>query len=470
MSVSSALSPILLVADHKWRDLPGMTLLKMVLEDRYGLPAVVTSYAGVSACLRLFHPRAVALTTLIGPREQALARAARHIGAAVIVIPTEGIPGSRESMAGIFRNAPTWEMCDLYLPWGPVMAQFAVDEGYLPKDKVRLTGTGRFDFYQPPLSQCLMSRSLLEQHFGLRSRAPVVTWATTFVLASYAENEKRLRYTERDLAARGLSQIEGFANLAAIAKKEQEAKALVLDSMRTCCESLPEAEFLIKPHPYEEFALYESLVADCRRAGIQNCHLAADVYIWDILKHATAHVHSGSTTGMEAWLMGVSTINFQPGGYARFKCAVGGALVEQEILDDTQTLTEGVLQRLRHYVNGGIAEPEVIRRRGQFLDRWFHVFDGHAAERQAAAIADLLKNHSRSLERGTSPQWVGRRAPLTYLQYRVNQLLGREFDAPFFERGGSAPLDFLGQRDKVVRQRDVAQWTANIRKAQTSVP
>jgi hypothetical protein len=292
-----------------------------------------------------------------------------------------------------------------------------------------------------------------------------VTWATTFVLASYAENEKRLRYTERDLASRGLAKIEGFANLPDIAKKEQQAKALVLECTRASCERFPEAEFLIKPHPYEEFALYESLVAECRRDGLNNCHLATEVYIWDILKHATLHVHSGSTTGMEAWLMGVPTINFQPGGYARFKGAVGGASAEQEVLDDTQTDENGVNRRMHYYVSGGTVDPDLLQQRASFLDRWFHKFDGHAAERQAAAIADLLKNCPRSHRPDQRPGWVGRRAPLTYLHYRVNQLLNREFDRPFFESRDSAPLDFLGQRDKVVRQRDVARWMTKIRRA-----
>lgn len=463
MNTQAAARPILLVADHKWRDLPGMVWLKVVLEDQYHMPAVVTSYAGVSACLHLFRPRALALSTLIGPREQKLARAARAIGSAVIVIPTEGIPGSKESMAGIFRDPQTWDICDLYLPWGPVMADFAVAEGYLPKDKVCLTGTGRFDFYRLPLSACLLSRTALDAHFGLRPNAPIVTWAASFVLASYGENKKRFDYTERDIAQRGLSHIEGFADLPAIVKKEQDAKAIVLACMRACCEQFPDVEFLIKPHPYDEFALYEQLADECKRDGLRNFHLVTDVYVWDLLKHASLHVHGGSTTGIEAWLMGVPTINLQPGGYARFKGAVGGATTDQERLDDTQTEVNTMCRRVQAYVRGEHPDQDRLHERQRFIGQWFHKCDGRAAERQAAAIADLLKNHAVPATSDRRPPWVGRRAPLTYVHYCINQLLGRPFDEPFIQRGGAAPLDFLGQRDKVVRQRDVDVWERRIR-------
>lgn len=138
-------------------------------------------------------------------------------------------------------------------------------------------------------------------------------------------------------------------------------------------------------------------------------------------------------------------------------------MIEQEDLDDTQTQREAVASRIRHYVGGGAIDPELREQRTRFLNRWFDKFDGHAAERQAAAIADLLKNYAAPVVSNRRPPWVGRRAPLTYLHYRVNQLLGRPFDEPLIERGRAAPLDFLGQRDKVVRQRDVDIWERRIR-------
>lgn len=52
---------------------------------------------------------------------------------------------------------------------------------------------------------------------------------------------------------------------------------------------------------------------------------------------------------------------------------------------------------------------------------------------------------------------------LNLIRYATNDLLQRDFDAPLFGDGMNEHVDFLGQRDKVVRQRDVTSWVKKIR-------
>jgi len=456
-------SPILVVADHKWRDLPGMALLKTILEDKYQLPTLVIGYGAVGACLRYFRPRALVLTTLISPREQDFARAAHAIGAAVITIPAD--PGSTESMKALLRSPEVWEVCDLYLAWGAAMAKLVVEDGYVPKDKVTVTGSGRFDFYQPPLRDYLLSREALCARYSLRSNCPIITCGTTFVLASYLEDEKRLRFNEKDFERRGLAHLPGFANVYNLAEKDKAAQDLVLDWIRQTCVNFPDAEFIVKPHPYESFAPYKQLWQACRRDGITNLHLAASDYIWDLLNNAVVHVHTGSTTGLEAWLMHVPTVNLQPSGYARFKSARDGKRLELDSLEDVQEDAKTLHERINFYLGGGQIEPALALKRKNFLEQWFYRLDGHAAERQAAAIADLMKNYHPKHNLEARLPWAGYRTLLTLLQYHINGLLGRDFDAPFFGSRRNVPVDFLGQRDKVVRSQDVVFWANRIREA-----
>lgn len=457
--------PILLIADHKWRDLPGMALLKVILEDRHRLRVLVTGYRDVRACLRYFRPGAVALTTLIGPREQTLAREARAVGAAVVVIPTEGIPGSLEAMHGMLRSPDVWKLCDLYLPWGTAMGELAVDAGYLSQDRVKVTGSARFDFYQPPLRRHLLSSEELRGRYGLRAGRPVVTWATTFVIASYTEDPKRLRFNQRDFVARGLSRIPGFADLPLLAEQQKRAQDLVLEWMHQLCLAYPDAEFIIKPHPYESSLPYERLFDACRLEGIVNLHLVGKDYIWNLLNSAALHIHSGSTTGMEAWLMGVPTINLMPDGYVRFKEMEGGALPEVVRLDDSQEDFKPLSDRVGFYLNGGIVEGDLSERRRQFLERWFYLPDGRAGERQAVAIAELATKSQSCRDLKERLPWGGLRTTLNLVQYALNGLLKRNFDTPLSGgRGADEHVDFLGQRDKVVRQRDVTLWVEKIRR------
>ena len=455
--------PILVVADHKWRDLPGMALLKTILEERHDLPVLIVGYESIGAGLQYFRPRALVMTTLIGPRERKLAKAAHAIGSPVIIIPTD--PGSRESMPALLGKPSDWEACDLYLAWGAFMENLVVVGGHVPKEKVHVTGSGRFDFYRPPLRQHLLPPGELAGRYGLRADCPVVTWATTFVMASYLDDEKTLQYNEKDFESRGLAHLPGFANLRVLAEREKRARDSVLKWMRQACEEFPQVEFMLKPHPYEPTAPYEQLWEECRRDGIENVRLCTSDYIWNLLSGSALLIHTGSTTGSEAWLMNVPTVFLQPDGYARFKTARGGASLAIDALEDVQENMAGLRERLAYYLGGGKVSDLLLQKRNAYLEEWFYALDGRASERQAAAIADLVKRARHQHNPSLSPPWVGLRTPLRVLQYRLNGLLGREFDKPFFEDRHAVPKDFLGQRDKVVRQRDVQTWTRKVREA-----
>ena len=42
--MTRAPGPVLLIADHKWRDLASLCLLKVLLEDEHGIPARIVNY------------------------------------------------------------------------------------------------------------------------------------------------------------------------------------------------------------------------------------------------------------------------------------------------------------------------------------------------------------------------------------------------------------------------------------------
>ncbi len=97
---------------------------------------------------------------------------------------------------------------------------------------------------------------------------------------------------------------------------------------------------------------------------------------------------------------------------------------------------------------------------------WSYCLDGQATQRQAEAIADLVESRIHKPE--IWPPWVGRRTPLNLIRYWINGLLGRDFDTPLLNKHNGVPVDFLGQRDKVVTQQDVGLWTTKIRKMLSS--
>ena len=195
--------------------------------------------------------------------------------------------------------------------------------------------------------------------------------------------------------------------------------------------------------------------------------LVTNEYIWDVLNSAAVHVHGGSTTGFEAWLMNVPTINLKPGGYARFNGARGGALPALEWLDDTHEDCHSFFEALGSYLGGRQVENALAARRKSFLERWFHTLDGRATERQAAALADVIRD--RSPRRKALPSLISRHTVAELIRYHLNHSLRREFDAPLLRRRRGVVSDFLGQRDKEVRQEDVARWVSEIQRLQGQV-
>jgi hypothetical protein len=221
--------------------------------------------------------------------------------------------------------------------------------------------------------------------------------------------------------------------------------------------------FVLKPHPHEERGDYEAFVADCRAEGLDNVALVTEEYIWDILNSASVHVHRLCTTGIEAWLMGVPSINFHTESYGGWSLDQEGPAKEALDGDDLATDEKDLAERVEHYLSGGMVDAQKRAVHERYVRRWFYRIDGLAARRCAEAIADHLETTHR---RPVFAPWVFGARPL--IKGAVNVLRRRPLHAPLRVPRrivGGVTVDALGQRDKDVRAEDVAGWSRRIRAA-----
>jgi surface carbohydrate biosynthesis protein len=177
--MASGSTAVLLIADHKWRDLASLALLKVLLEDEYGLPTRIVNYTLWDAALLAFRPQVICPTTQTGPRELAIARAAKRMGAGTVVIPTEGIPSAWKVMPILGCAHTDLSNVDRWFTWNDVVRDYMIEHSGLEADQVVTTGVNRFDFYVDPLDRLLMPREALEQRYDLQpptSRTPVMPW------------------------------------------------------------------------------------------------------------------------------------------------------------------------------------------------------------------------------------------------------------------------------------------------------
>jgi surface carbohydrate biosynthesis protein len=451
---------VLLLADHKWRDLPGLAAVKVCLEDEFRISARIVPLHDFEAGMVAVRPHAVVLNHMNGPRNLFIARTAKRMGSAVMVIPTEGRPQTNELMRFTTGQFADLSCVDLWLTWSEAVRDIMVAERRLPQARLRVVGAPRFDFYAPALRSVLQPTEEFERKHEIVPGRPIVSWATNFILARHVRTNT-LDFLVRDFKSLRISELPVYSDPVPLAERDLQVRLRTLEILKRLCLRFPQVNFVVKPHPHEETGDYAAFVAGCRADGLDNVNLVTEEYIWDVLNSAAIHVHRLCTTGIEAWLMGIPSVNFHTESYGGWNLDQDGPAKEALAGDDLVTDEKSLAERIEHYLTGAPMDPEKIDAQQQYVRRWFYRIDGLSSMRCAQAISEYL---DASRPKPILKLWS--LGPRSLLRMAINRALARPLHAPIrsrvrFENG--VPVDALGQRDKKVRDEDVARWAEMIR-------
>jgi surface carbohydrate biosynthesis protein len=450
---------VVLLADHKWRDLPGLATIKVWLEERFRIQTIIASVGSWRSALVTFQPHLIALTHMSGVRNQLIARRAKEMGAAIAVIPTEGRPNTKELMEWATGRFSDVSQVDLWFVWSATMKDFMVESEVLSRDRIVVGGVPRFDFYVPPLRSLLMSREQFVEEYGLMPGKPVVSWATNFTLSRFAKRDQDLLLIGfKDLA---MDRLDTFQNPQEVAKHDFAAQQKTLLAMHLAAGEFPDVNFVIKPHPAEDVAVYVNFITKCRSQSITNISLVTERYIWDVLNAADVHIHRLCTTGIEAWFLGLNTINFHVNEYGGWSLNEEEPAAQAVAGEDVVLDQDRLMERLRHYLSGGRLPREKKEARERYIRSWLYRVDGESSKRHAQAICEFLQ------VRCTLP-------PISLSQigiYGLSKMLARRslglpFDATlrlWQRKKAGITVDRIGQRDRIVEQSDVVIWSNRVR-------
>jgi len=463
-------APVLLIADHKWRDLASLALLKVLLEDDYGIPARIVNYTMWDAALLAFRPQVVCPTTQTGPRELAITRAAKRMGAATVVIPTEGIPVAWKVMPILGCAHTDLSNVDRWFTWNDIVRDYMIEHSGLEADQVVTTGVNRFDFYVEPLNRLLTSREVLDRRYNLQSGRPIVTWATNFAHAGFATRDGA--FIQKDWTIRGLTRIPGFADARKYAEADRRSMCDAQEFMFEVFRRFPRVNFLLKTHPAERLDMYTAYIERCRNGGVNNVTLVSREYIGDLLNASAVEIHRYCTTGLEAWIMGRPTLNLHLKDWHSHE-SDGGALGDAARVDHLVSNADDVSQGLTRYLSGVGVEASVAAARAQVLRRWLYRLDGQSTAMQAKAIVECMAAAVPSPKRRPLALGrFGRGAPKRLAQMAVNTVMGRSFDLPLRApvKHAGVEVNELGYADRLVRQPDVDAWTERLRRFRAESP
>jgi surface carbohydrate biosynthesis protein len=452
---------VVLICDHKWRDLPGLAWLKVLLKRaRPDWRVTVISKSFLGPYTRAFTPSVLVLPTSNGAWLRT-AQNFRDRGTLTAILPTEGRPTYGRLVEWCVRSHDGCQ-ADGVLLWSDTMKE-VFDRVSRPNAlRAAVVGPTRFDFYRPPLRRLLPDRAQFAERISAPADRPVVGWPTTFPHAKFHGGDEAWQIADwrrMNLEAAGMTEDV----MRRMIRGEFEGREASLDALECSARALPEVTFCLKPHPFEDVEYPERRIAQWRADGLDNVRLVRGMYIWDLLSACSVHVHRTCTTGTEAWLLGIPTVElgFVPSHASLLEdgAATTGAAKDAEAAEDVAESPDELMDKLRRYLAGGEVPPDLVARRKAYAARWFGKVDGHATER---AVERLIE-WAAGCEPVRTPFW--RREGL---RSRVGIALKRAIGMPFEKslrhpgRRAYAETDTAGHWDRAVSQRDVRAWTRRL--------
>ena len=452
---------VVLICDHKWRDLPGLAWLKLQIERAHPSWRV----ALIPKSLLAFYTEAFLPSVLVIPTSNGawlrVAEEHRRRGAITVILPTEGRPSYGKLLEWSVSSHDGCQ-ADGVLLWSPLMKEVFERAAAPSALRAAVVGPTRFDFYRQPLRALLPDRATLAARLGAPADRPIVGWPTTFTSAKfYGKNED---WQLEDWRRMNLGKV-GMTDdvMRRMIKSEYDDRAASLACLERCARALPRVTFCLKPHPYEDFEYHEERVAAWRADGLDNIYLVRGLYIWDLLNACSAHVHRACTTGTEAWLLGKPTVElgFIAGHLPVLEAGAdqAGAAQDAERAEDVAGSPDDVVDRLGHYLAGGAVDPALTDQRRAYADKWFSTVDGRATRRAVDRIGEWAGER-----RPARNAFWRRRGLRRRLTIRFKEWIGFPFDESLRRPGPAVRSEFdrIGHWDRTICQRDVREWTRRL--------
>ena len=443
---------ILLICDHKWRDLPNLIALKVRLEHRFEHTVVLTPVKDMGAMFHLFEPHCVVFNHMnLGPFRQ-FAKRLQEDGAAVVVLPTEGRPSRKELLPVTYGKYTDYSNVDLYLSWSAEVERNMVQLGTLLPDHIETVGCTRFDFYREPLCRMVSTRERFCAKHDLDPDRPIVTWATQYNYARFLhENQEFNRKDLTRLGVKACFEAVGY-DIERLPEDQHYERLAAADAFFEVARARPQVQFIIKPHPGEDIAFYQERV---KRASLPNVSFIFQEYIWDLLNATDLHLHQACTTAIEGWLLRKPTVEMKLDNRLPF------VWDEMEAGSDKAESAADLGDIVDSYLTGHTLSEGMQSRREQHIEKWFYKVDGRRCQEAARHIDNLLEDHPGRrhwswkvqlryalVDRFDLPWSISLRKPSTWAPERPTDGL---------------QLDFKGQVNKHITRFDVRSYQARIK-------
>lgn len=366
---------IYFITPYLSRDLAANCLVGYYLEKVYGLKVDYLNGYNVIGKMRAGKHIAIIFDHLEWKFKAEQIRYAHKLGLKTIVLPTEGLFVDEHTVirtSGHFNNIKPY--VDLQFSWGNFVQETILKNDILPKDKLFLTGSPRFDFYSKKFLKYEESKDDFYNELKLKSGQPLILWATNTVYVGANHDNIRKKYIKNSNNSEQF--IEDVLNNELMQFEDQMAifKRLVQEKSNW--------NFVIKIHPAEQVAPYEQLASEFP----DSVFLFYNKPITKFLAHCDILFQRNCTTANEAWMLDKPVIQTEIRSYPR-----EGRIEFLESNDVVRNYDE-TLKTIEYYLSGGTIKPEIKANREKFISAYFDKIDGNAYLRVGHLIGELLND------------------------------------------------------------------------------
>jgi surface carbohydrate biosynthesis protein len=358
-----------LIVDSPKRDLAGIVLVAHELLKLGAQPYVIPMYQQ-GYDVPLIGPDAV-VVNYARPNNRELLRGYRELGIAVVVMDTEGGVlseggyDSPDNWARLFKQNGLDRCVDRYLFWGVRVRDAFAASGALTPEHLEVTGCPRYDFCHPRWSRMLdyPERGFVLVNTNFSAINPQFTRSAGDELEVFTRTGWSPEYTQAL-----------FDDLVA-------AFPRYLDAIAGMAQRNPHRRIIIRPHPFEDTALYRR-----RYVQFDNVTIDSAGNVLNVLNAADCMVHLNCGSAVETVLLGKTPIALEYLNTERMRSHSGlPSSISCHARDeaDLDRLVGSSLERDQRLDRGELREC--------CIEPWFYTIDGCASARTAAAIVGTVR-------------------------------------------------------------------------------
>lgn len=370
---------IVILIDHKTRDLPGAALIAHHL-SKMGIDAHLEPLESWRSCLYAWKPDLVLFNHLLHEHLHRLSAQLHEWGVLVGCLLNEGLCQGDNIRKYLSEPQSPDLHCDLFLPWNDPHRKALIEAEFVtPPENAITVGVPRFDFYCKPWSKYYEKDKATD-----RTR---ILFNTTFALAphyEYSQEKKDLLKTSF-----GGGKVPEFSDHNQMIEDHYKGRASVHEYLKPLVES-NQFEITIRPHPREDIGFYQELIGKIDSPGTAHVTIERDCSIFEsILNNDIILNCEDCTTSIESWMARKPTITLlfeqSPVFFTDFFAQCSPQV------DKTDNLISAIARELANPTQPDFKEP-----RQAHLDKWLYRTDGKSALRAATAIKEILEQRNPS--------------------------------------------------------------------------